>query len=145
MTKQTTYDADFYLWTRQQAALLRQGRLQAVDAAHLAEEIESMGKSDRRALGSHLRSILLHLLKWRHQPDRRGASWESSIRNGRDEVEEILADSPSLNAQLVDSLETEYRRARRIAASETGLPMNTFSDQCPFTVEQVLDAEYWPD
>ncbi len=145
MTKQATYDADFYLWTRQQAALLRQGRLQAVDATHLAEEIESMGKSDRRALGSHLRSILLHLLKWRHQPDRRGASWESSIRNGRDEVEEILADSPSLNAQLVDFLETEYRRARRIATSETGLPMNTFSDQCPFTVEQVLDAEYWPD
>ncbi len=145
MPTPATYETDFYLWTQQQAALLRQGQLQAVDVANLAEEIESMGKSDRRTLGSHLRNVLLHLLKWRYQPERRGASWESSIRNGRDEVEAILADSPSLVPQLPTLLETEYRRSRRNAASETGLPAMTFPEACPFTVEQILDPDYWPD
>ncbi len=145
MPTPATYETDFYLWTQQQAALLRQGQLQAVDVANLAEEIESMGKSDRRTLGSHLRSVLLHLLKWRYQPERRGASWESSIRNGRDEVEAILADSPSLVPQLPTLLETEYRRSRRNAVSETGLPAMTFPEACPFTVEQILDPDYWPD
>ena len=145
MPTPATYETDFYLWTQQQAALLRQGQLQAVDVANLAEEIESMGKSDRRTLGSHLRNVLLHLLKWRYQPERRGASWESSIRNGRDEVEAILADSPSLVPQLPTLLETEYRRSRRNAASETGLPAITFPEACPFTVEQILDPDYWPD
>ena len=145
MPTPSTYETDFYLWTQQQAALLRQGQLQAVDVANLAEEIESMGKSDRRTLGSHLRNVLLHLLKWRYQSERRGASWESSIRNGRDEIEAILADSPSLVPQLPALLETEYRRSRRNAVSETGLPLATFPDQCPFAVEQVLNADYWPD
>ena len=106
-----------------------------------------MGKSDRRTLGSHLRDILLHFLKWRYQPERRSASWESSIRSGRDEIEVILADSPSLTPQLPELLDTEYRRSRRNAASETGLTMSTFPDHCPLTIEQVLDADadYWPD
>lgn len=145
MPMPSTYETDFYLWTQQQAALLRQGQLQAVDVANLAEEIESMGKSDRRTLGSHLRNVLLHLLKWRYQSERRGASWESSIRNGRDEIEAILADSPSLVPQLPALLETEYRRSRRNAVSETGLPLPTFPEASPFTVDQVLNADYWPD
>lgn len=144
MPNQTAYDTDFYLWTQQQATLLRQGRLQAVDADNLAEEIESMGKSDRRTLGSHLRNVLSHLLKWRYQPERRGASWESSIRNGRDEIEVILADSPSLIHQLSVLLETEYRRSRRNAVSETNLPLATFPEKCPFALEQIT-GDYWPD
>ncbi|MDG4552700.1 MAG: DUF29 domain-containing protein [Candidatus Competibacter sp.] len=144
MPTSIAYDTDFYLWTQQQAALLRQGRLQAVDAENLAEEIESMGKSDRRSIGSHLRNILLHLLKWRYQPERRGTSWIESIGTARDEVEDILADSPSLVPQ-VDALTTaEYSRARRKAAKETGLPLTTFPEQCPFTAEQIT-GDYWPD
>ena len=144
MTPTTDYDADFYQWTQQQAALLRQGLLSAVDATNLAEEVESMGKKDRRAIGSHLRNILLHLLKWRYQPERRGSSWTESIGNARDDVEDILADSPSL-VPLVESLTAaEYPRARRKAASETGLPLSTFPESCPFTMEQIT-GDYWPE
>ena len=145
MLSPTTYDTDFYLWTQQQAALLRQGQLQAVDVANLAEEIESMGKSDRRTIESFLFVILTHLLKWRFQPTRRGKSWRLSISNGRREIARLLRDSPSLKPQLSELATEEYRGARQQAADETGLPLSTFPDQCPFTVEQLLDVEYWPD
>ena len=144
MTPTTDYDTDFYQWTQQQAALLRQGLLSAVDATNLAEEVESMGKKDRRAMGSHLRNILLHLLKWRYQPERRGSSWTESISNARDEVEDILADSPSLVPQVESLTAAEYPRARRKATSETGPPLSTFPESCPFTMEQIT-GDYWPE
>ena len=144
MTTTINYETDFYLWTQQQAALLRQGLLSAVDVENLAEEVESMGKKDRRSIGSHLRNILLHLLKWRYQPERRGNSWIESIGNARDEVEDILADSPSLAPQLDALTAAEYPRARRKAAKETGLPLATFPESCPFTVEEIT-GDYWPE
>ena len=140
-----TYDTDFYLWTQQQAALLQQGQLQAVDVANLAEEIESMGRSDKRALRSYLSIIVQHLLKWQYQPGLRGSSWKSSINNGREQVGWILKESPSLASQSPILLADAYPLARRNASAETGLRLSTFPNQCPFTVEQVLDAEYWPD
>src|SRR5262245_42581512 len=96
--KTALYDQDFYTWTQEQAALLREGAVQELDLMHLAEEIESLGKSDRRALGSHLRNLVLHLLKWQYQPRGRetGQSWRSSIRNARAEITTLLEDSPSL-------------------------------------------------
>ncbi|NMQ17854.1 DUF29 domain-containing protein [Candidatus Competibacter phosphatis] len=137
------YETDFYLWTQQQAALLRQGSLSAVDAANLAEEIESMGKSDRRAVWSHLANILLHLLKWRYQPERRGSSWTDSIENGREQIDWLIKDSPSLRPKLPAFVEEVYPRARQKASRETGLPLVTFPEQCPFTVEQVT-SDWWP-
>src|SRR5215831_11171986 len=94
----TLYDQDFYAWTQEQAALLREGAVHELDLGNLAEEIESLGKSDRRALGSHLRNLVMHLHKWQYQPDGRftGHSWESSIINARDEIAMILEDSHSL-------------------------------------------------
>jgi Domain of unknown function DUF29 len=144
MTELTTYDTDFYLWTQQQAALLRQRLLSAVDVENLAEEIESMGKSDRRSVESHLFIILTHLLKWQYQPRRRGNSWRLSIRNGRRDVERLLKDSPSLKWQLPDLAIGEYPGARLEAADETGLPLATFPESCPFTIEQVT-GDYWPN
>ena len=141
---ETSYDADFFLWTQQQAARLRQGRWSQIDAANLAEEIESMGKSDRRAIISHLAIILLHLLKWRYQPERRGTSWRLSIRNGRQEVDWIVNDSPSLRRQLSELIESVYPMARENAADETGLALDVFPEQCPFTVEQVIGDD-WPE
>ena len=145
MPNSTTYDTDFYLWTQQQAALLRQGQLQAVDVTNLAEEIESMGKSDRRAIESYLFVILTHLLKWQFQPNRRGKSWRLSVSNGRREIERLLRDSPSLKPQLPELAMAEYPGARRQAADETSLPLSSFPEICPFTIEQIMDLEYWPD
>jgi hypothetical protein len=139
-----TYETDFYLWTQQQADLLRQGALTALDVENLIEEIEDMGASNRRSLGSFLDLIIMHLLKWQYQPERRSNSWKSSIRKGRHAIERLLEESPSLKPRLSIMVTAEYRRARSEAADETGLPLTTFPDVCPFTVEQVT-GDYWPD
>ncbi len=132
------YNEDFFLWTQYQAALLRQGQLTAIDAVNLAEEIDSMGKRDRRALTSHLINLLLHLLKSDYQPERRGSAWQLSIRNARQEIELILNDSPSLRQQLAAFVEIAYPIARRNAADETQLPLLTFPEQCLLTIEQII-------
>ncbi len=146
-TKATLYEQDFYAWTQEQAALLREGALHDLDVTHLAEEIESLGKSDRRALGSHLRNLVLHLLKWHGQPTGRdtGHSWRSSIRNARAEIAVLLEDSPSLRREVSGLLARWYPLARLDAADETGLPLVTFPEACPWTAEQVLDTDFWPE
>lgn len=144
MTTTTNYETDFYLWTQQQAVLLRQGQFGELDTAHLVDEIEDMGGSQRHALGSYLKNILLHLLKWKYQPERRGNSWRVSIINGRDGVDRALEYSPSLVRQLPAMVTAEYRRARKVAASETTFPLATFPESCPFTIEEIT-GDYWPD
>jgi Domain of unknown function DUF29 len=139
------YDEDFYAWAMTTAALLRQRRFAEIDIAHLAEELEDMGKRERRALESHIRNVTLHLLKWCYQPEKRGASWRQSVRNGRIEIQKLLRDSSSLAGQVPQMLNDEYPAARADAIDETGLSEETFSAQCPFTTEQVLDAEFWPE
>ncbi len=141
-----TYETDFYQWTQQQAALLRQGEFNRIDldVANIAEEIESMGRGQTHSLGSYLHNVIMHLLKWRYQPDRRGTSWRSSIRNGRYQIQRLLKDSPSLKPKVATLIADEYRPARENAADETGLPLATFPDQCPFTVEQIT-GDFWPD
>lgn len=141
-----TYETDFYQWTQQQAALLRQGEFNRVDLdlANIAEEIESMGKRDRRSVSSYVQNVLMHLLKWKYQPQRRGTSWELSIENGRYQIVDLLAESPSLEPQMAALTAKEYRQARKNASRETGLPLTTFPDDCPFTVEQII-GDYWPE
>lgn len=139
-----TYETDFYQWTQQQADLLRQGALSALDVENLIEEIEDMGASNRRSLGSFLELIIMHLLKWQYQPERRGTSWKGSIRKGRHAIERLLEESPSLKPRLSMMVTAEYRRARSEAADETGLPLTTFPDVCPFTVEQIT-GDWWPN
>ena len=141
-----TYETDFYLWTQQQADLLRQGQFNRVDldAANIAEEIESMGRREKHSIRSYLFNVIMHLLKWQYQPERRGTSWKLSIRNGRDQIAWQIKDSPSLRPQLEGLLAEVYPSARRNAADETGLPLTTFPDVCPFTVEQIT-GDYWPD
>ena len=144
-SKLCLYDEDFYAWTMMTAALLRQRRFAEIDIVHLAEELEDMGKRERRALESYLRNVTLHLLKWRYQPEKRGASWRQSIRNGRIEIQKLLRDSPSLSEEVSQMLADEYAAARADAVDETGLSEETFPLDCPFSVEQVLDIGFWPD
>jgi hypothetical protein len=146
-TNAELYEQDFFAWTQQQAALLRKGVVDALDLTNLAEEIESLGKSDRRALGSHLRNLVMHLLKWQYQPSGRltGHSWRSSIRNARAEITVLLEDSPSLQQEVVGLLTRWYPLARLDAADETRLLLTTFPTACPWTPFQVLDPDFWPD
>jgi hypothetical protein len=139
------YDDDFFAWTMEQARLLREGALSDIDTLNLAEEIESMGKNNRRELGSRLVVLMMHLLKWRYQPNRRSPSWATTVRDQKDEVEELLADSPSLRSVVQDTLATVYARARRKAISETGLPEGAFPADCPFTPEQILSEDFLPE
>src|SRR5208283_6202845 len=142
--KSPLYDRDFYAWSVEQAALLREGRVAEADLENIAEEIESMGRTEKRELVSRLTILLLHLLKWRHQPDRRGASWEASIRVQRNRLDDHLDDNPSLKPLLPQALASAYRDAALEAVAETGLAGSTFPDACPWTVEQVLDGGFWP-
>lgn len=139
------YDVDFYAWINVTADLLRQRRFAEIDVVHLAEELEDMGKRERRSLKSHLRNVMLHLLKWRYQPDKRSPSWQQSIRNGRIEIQELLHDSPSLAGQVSQILDETYPAARADAVDETGLTEDTFPLQCPFTAEQLVDAQFWAE
>lgn len=146
-TKAALYEQDFYAWTQEQAALLREGAVHELDLVHLAEEIESLGISQRHALASHLKNLVMHLLKWHLQPSMRqtGHSWQSSIINARDEIAIILEDVPSLRQEVSGFLARRYPAARRLAQSETGLPLTTFPEACPWTPEQVLDTDFWPE
>jgi hypothetical protein len=138
------YETDFYLWTHEQATLLREGRLDELDVPNLVEEIDSLGRSQRHELRSRLRVLLLHLLKWHYQPERQGPSWESTISEQRIHSDELLSDSPSLRPQVPIILPHAYALARQSAHRETRVPLSTFPETCPYTVEQVLDDTFWP-
>jgi Domain of unknown function DUF29 len=138
------YDKDFYAWTQAQAALLRAEKWAELDIPNLAEELESLGRSERKELRAYLEGLVLHLLKWRYQPDYRGRSWRDSIEENRACIPEGLQENPSLRPQLPALLEECYPRARRKAARQTRLPLATFPETCPWMVDQVLDATFWP-
>jgi len=135
------YDRDFYAWANEQAGLLRSGNLSSADIANIAEEIESLGRSEKRELVSRLTVLLQHLLKWQFQPGRRSRSWELSITNSRDDLIDHLGENPSLKATLPEVMTTAYRRAHRNAEQDTGLPAETFPADCPWTFEQAMASE----
>jgi hypothetical protein len=138
------YDEDFYAWSQEQARLLREGRLNEIDAASVAEEIESLGKSDRRELRRRLTVLLTHLLKWHFQPEQRSGSWRSTIREQRRQIEELLDDSPSLRPMIEGMLGKSYADARANAADETGRALDAFPADCPYTAKTLLDLGFWP-
>ena len=112
---------------------------------NIAEELESMGRSERRALANRLAVLLMHLLKWRYQPALRGKSWQATIKEQRRQVMKLLQDSPSLKPNLPVILADVYEDALLMAVAETHLDESTFPSTCPFSLEQVLDQDYWPD
>jgi len=138
------YQQDFYAWASEQAALLRAGNLSAADVEHIAEEIESMGKAEKRELVSRLTVLLLHLLKWQFQPALRGNSWRTTIRVQRVQLADHLDDNPSLRGQCPEAIRRAYRLALVEAASETGLPDGTFPPVCPWSFEPLMDEGFWP-
>ena len=132
------YDQDFYQWTHEQAELMKAGALSQLDIPNLIEEIESMGRSEKRELRSRLTVLLMHLLKWDYQPDRRSGSCKSTINTQRMDIEFVLKDNPSLKHNLEIVIDETYRFARQRVADETGLPESVFPLSCAYTVEQIM-------
>jgi hypothetical protein len=139
------YDEDFALWSAEQATLLRAGRLDGLDRENLAEEIESLGRSERYEIESRLKVLLVHLLKWRHQPQARSSGWKGSIYEQRVRIARRIRNSPSLRGYPADIMAEEYFFAVPQVADETGLAEDAFPATCPFTIEQILDPDFLPE
>lgn len=139
------YDQDFYLWIETTAKQLKEGNFAEIDLANLIEEIESMGRSEKRALKSNLGVILIHLLKYKYQQDKRTNSWLSTIFEHRQRLEECLTESPSLKNYLPEVFINCYQNARKQAAIETGLSLATFPIESPFTINECLDEDFLPE
>ena len=138
------YEQDFYAWTEEQAALLEARRTVGVDWANLAEEIRTLGRSERHAISGRLGILLIHLLKWEFQVDRRSWSRRANIFEHRHRLRGRLEESPSLRSYLEEVLAKEYRIARLKASGETGLPLDRFPEECPYTIAEILDDDFQP-
>jgi hypothetical protein len=139
------YEKDFYRWLEQTIALVREGRFNEIDRDILLDELESMGKRDKRELTNRLTILMAHLLKWQFQADARSSSWIASIAEQRLQIAGQLEDSPSLKGILTEATAKAYPKAVGLAAKETGLAPNQFPSACPFSLSELLDDEFYPD
>ncbi len=141
----TSHDGDFHAWAMDQGRKLRDGQLNALDVLNLAEEIEDMGRAEKRELTNRLAVLLTHLLKWAAQPARRGRSWLATIGEQRDQADLLLRDNPSLRPLLTEIMGDAYRLGRRAALRETRLAADRLPAACPWEVGQVLDEGFLPE
>jgi hypothetical protein len=138
------YETDYLQWIETTVARLRRQDYEQVDWEPLIEEIEDLGRSERRALKSNLIIVLVHLLKWQYQPNHRSGSWEGNILEHRRRVREALQDSPSLQPYLQSFFGECYTQAVKQAKAETGLPLKIFPEQCPYHRADVLEDQFLP-
>jgi Domain of unknown function DUF29 len=141
LDKPSLYDTDYVAWLQEQVNHLRAGRLAALDVENVAEELESLMKSERRQLGNRLEVLIHHLLKWDHQPDQRANRWRATVGEQRTRIRRLLRDSPSLKAEVESTCKEVYADAVRAAAVETLLSANVFPSELPYTVEQIFERE----
>ena len=139
------YDTDYFLWLEKTAQLLRNGQINELDPPNLAEEIEDMGKREKRAVENNVEILLMHLLKYQYQPEKRSNGWKYTIFEHRDRLEKAFRDSPSLKPDSQEIFEQCYSKARQRAAIETGIEIDIFPVESPFTVEQTLNPNYLPE
>jgi hypothetical protein len=149
--KSIDYEESFYDWALHNAQLLRQGRLSEIDVEHIAEELESMGKSHRQEIVSRLKILLGHLLKWEYQfksiTERwpwEGGSWRGTTREQRMRINDLIKDNPSLKPYLPEAIILAYPEAIELASEDTGFLPATFSQDCPYTLDQVLNRQFFP-
>ncbi len=138
------YETDFYVWTQEQAALLRNHQWGQLDLPNLIEEIEALGKQQRQELRNHLSVLLGHLLRWEYQSQRRSRSWLATIRVQRLDISELLEENPSLKPYLEEALQKAYRKGVALAAGETDLPDRTFPRTCPYSLTEILGDHFCP-
>ena len=139
------YEQDFCLWVDKTARQLKQKKLENIDWENLIEEIESLGKSEKNALKSNLRILLMHLLKWKYQKNKRSNSSVYTITEHNIRIKEAFDASPSLKGYFDEIFDDCYSNARKLAAKETGLKIETFPVNCPFEGENVLNPDYLPE
>lgn len=139
------YDTDFYDWAIKQAALLRAGRVQDIDLDNIAEEIESLGRSEKRELVNRLSVLIAHLFKWQLQPSHRGRGWILTIKEQRTKLQQHLRDNPSLRAKLPEAVEDAHGLGVLVAQRETGLAEGAFPRTCPWAIEDILNPEFFPE
>jgi hypothetical protein len=139
---EAVYEHDFYSWLMEQARHLREGRLDALDCDNLAQEIESQASEQFNKLVSALRVLMLHMLKWDHQPALRSRSWVLSIEEQRLEIADVLADNPGLKPRIGEAIARAYRRARLEAAKETGLDEKEFPPACPYAFDDMTSRGF---
>ncbi len=135
------YDQDYCLWLENTVEQLKQKKLNRIDWENLIEEIESLGKSQKNALQSNLRILLMHLLKWQYQRDRRSNSWSYTITEHNIRINKAFQESPSLKRYFIEIFDDCYQDARKLAAKETGLDIDIFPVDCPFSQQDVLDSD----
>ena len=136
------YERDFYSWSLEQARLIRAGRLDAIDRENIAEEIESLGREQFNKLESALRVLLIHFLKWDHQPNLRSRSWTLSIAAQRAEIDDIIGDNPGLKPPIDEAVARAYRKARIAAARETDLEIDAFPERCAYAWDEIINREF---
>ena len=140
----TDYDTDFLVWLESQAELLRAKQFDRLDLEHLIEELESMASKERHEFKNRIVQLMMHLLKWKVQPDHISGSWLRSIREQRYSIADLMEEMPSLKPLLDNYIARNYARAVSLAADETHLPESAFPATMPFTKEQLLDPDYLP-
>ncbi|MGB3493305.1 MAG: DUF29 domain-containing protein [Elainellaceae cyanobacterium] len=138
------YESDFYDWLQTQASYLKKQKWEQLDIEHLVEEIEALGRQERRELTHRLGVLLGHLLKWQFQPAYRSHSWESTLREQRRQIQRLLAQSPSLKPYLPDALLEAYEDGLDLAVRETNQPYDLFPASCPYSLDQVLRPDFLP-
>ena len=143
--KQSLYEADYLKWIETTVEKLRSRDFSDVDWENLIEEIESMGRTERKSFKSNLIVVLIHLLKWQFQPELRSRSWKSSIVEHRRRICDDIEDSPSLKLYLQEVFDKCYSDAVKIASIETGLPLEVFPQLSPYTSVEILDSNFLPD
>lgn len=139
------YDRDYVLWLEMTYQRLAEKRFAELDLPNLLEELGDMGRSEKRALISNLIVVLMHLLKYVYQPEKRSNSWRFTLKEHRRRLQEALKASPSLRVYLLQNFAECYTEARDLAATETGLGQETFPEASPFTPEQALDRKFLPE
>lgn len=143
MNKRPQYEEDFYAWALHNAQLIRSGKFQELDNNNIAEELEGMSRREKRAFVGRLALLLVHLLTWQYQPIRRSTSWKQTIKEQRNQLLRLLKESPSLKHDSLEKLTDAYEDA--IVAAERETNFTEFPRTCPFTFEECLDRDFFPD
>jgi hypothetical protein len=144
-TATVSYQQDFYGWVNATARLVRERRFSEVDTGYLAEELEGMGRTEKRELVKRLAILLMHLLKWQYQPARRSRIWQNTLAVQRSDLRDLLEDSPSLRAEIPVAIQKAYGRAVLLVEDETGLEASSLPPASPYTFDQIADSRFLPE